>query len=373
MRPEIYFLRHTPIDVDIEMYKELTRIWGNNIIVISDTSFPINRKQCGYEVPTDIKTIILDQSGNPDYLDTLFSNKSDAIFLFNGLGRAKQYKDQIDRYKLTYGIVAERDNLIGARLYKKIIKNVFPFVQKIRYKQIISNCSFFLAMGRAGIQCYTKYGVPKDKLFNFMYCDSNPHYTPKKLIARDTIRFLYVGRFDFPLKGLDVLLDSIEKVKGNYTLDLVGGYGNNFDAVIKRLNEMDKVRFIGTWDSYEVSERMNEYDVVIVPSKMDGWNLHCNLSIKAGIVAIATDQSGSNELIEYCGNGLVVKANSVYHMQQAIEKLIENPQLIDEMKMKTTEFVELISNEKVAQYVNDILVYSITKESFKRPKCPWEV
>lgn len=167
------------------------------------------------------------------------------------------------------------------------------------------------------------------------------------------------------------MLDAFSQIKSNYRLDLIGGYGNDTDDILNRAKNDDRMNCYGPCDSSELCKRLNEYDVIVVPSNMDGWNLHCNLAVNSGIGAITTNQAVSHELIEACGNGIIVKSGNVKSLKNAIEQVIGNPEIIDEWKAKTLNYSSRISYKTVAKYLHQVLEYSFLSDKGDRPKCPW--
>ena len=215
-------------------------------------------------------------------------------------------------------------------------------------------------------------GWSESKMYPFMY---NPVISISKSKRHESykdniIKFLYVGRFYYKTKGIDTLMKASTLLKGNWTLDLVGGYGKDCEKVIKWANGRSNVNYIGSWNSVDVCTNMRDYDVVVVPSKYDGWNLLPNEAIHAGIATIVTDQAVSDELIKTSNAGLVVPAANYEKMAQAMQTAIDRPDLVKIWKNNTLAYKERISSETVAQYIIDILDYHFY-DVIIQPKCPW--
>lgn len=106
----------------------------------------------------------------------------------------------------------------------------------MRHRNVAQSAKFFWAMGQMGVDCFKKqYGIREQILYDFMYCDGNPYQGVRKYESGNPVRMVYIGRFDYLIKGLDILLDAIKNVTGKYELDLVGGYGNNREDVLERI------------------------------------------------------------------------------------------------------------------------------------------
>ena len=354
----IIFLRHTPIDVDKKMYEIFCMRFDHQMTVAAETHFDDARTMCGYNDESCVITTVYCENQDPGlFYEGLFKMNPDALFLINGLGMAKKYQNLIRRYGVRFAVVAERDNYKHQSRWKSFLKKVFPRIQKIRYRFLIDHASFFLCMGQSGTKCYIRYGVPKRKVFEFMYCGGETEHPPAYHTNDLTVRFLYIGRFDYDIKGVDILLKAFLNCKGDYSLDLIGGYGSKKDEIMQLIRNHPQIKCNGLWKNCEVCEKMNAYAVVVVPSKFDGWNLHNNFSILASVACITTDQAGSDGLIKNCQNGFVIKSNSANQLKRAIETILRNPEIIGEFKRKTSLYQDKISPLSVAHYLNDILQY----------------
>lgn len=186
------------------------------------------------------------------------------------------------------------------------------------------------------------------------------------------LRLVYIGRFVRSTKGIDVLIDAMEGIIGdNWRLDLVGGYGEFKDSTIVWAEKHPNVNFLGTWPPDKISKCIAQYDVCVVPSRYDGWNVVTDEVINAGVDVIITDAAASDELIEASGAGIVVAADDVNALRKAIQFIIDNPEVADPWKEKAKEYLPKISSESVGNYLIEVLEYTFLNETRLRPVCSW--
>src|SRR5699024_1717724 len=103
--------------------------------------------------------------------------------------------------------------------------------------------------------------------------------------------------------------EAIKHLKhSNYSLEMVGGYGDLKEKTMAWIEQESKVSFGGTWPIEEACDRLSKYDVCIVPSKYEGWNVTLNEALMAGIGCIATEGAVSDEMVTVSGAGMVVRA-----------------------------------------------------------------
>ena len=219
------------------------------------------------------------------FLIMTFSCQTNEIFIFYGIPIVKKYLPFIKKYHIAYAILSERDmSFYENNTFKTIVKKTFPFIQYIRNRYLFHNLKCYIAMGQAGVKCYNRYYcISRKILYDFMYNDGNIPLAPRTIHENDIVKFVYVGRFDYKIKGVDILLAAFKGVYGNFSLDLIGGYGNDADDAKEKVKKINNAKYLGACDKDKLCEVLNEYDVIIVPSRLDGWNLHCNLAINAAL------------------------------------------------------------------------------------------
>ena len=193
---------------------------------------------------------------------------------------------------------------------------------------------------------------------------------PKKINPnKNFISFLYIGRFDY-IHGIDIMLKAFDKINiSNWTLDMAGGYGKNKDEILLWIDNNKNSKFIGKVDNNLVRETMSKYDVVIVPSRADGWNCQINEALSVGTPIITTKESISFELVENSGAGIVIKNLNSNDLAMAIEKVINSQNLIYEWSKKALAYKNLYSPRIVGEYLYDIL--NNVFYNGNRPSCPW--
>ena len=115
---------------------------------------------------------------------------------------------------------------------------------------------------------------------------------------------------------------------------------------------------------------MTQYDFCIVPSRYDGWNMTPRQAIYAGIGCIVTDGAGSQDIIQHSGAGCVVPKGDSIALSNAIENAVKNPEMVENWKKKTREYVHRISIDSVGSYFIDGLNY-LYGYNDRKPKVPW--
>ncbi len=380
MNDTLIFWRNNPMDVNLGVFDYLLKNWPGKIMVVSQKGYSDERKKCGWgtEENSGYDFFVLEDMENPEkFEETFIEENKDAIHVFAGLrGRMAERIKKLKKIRKNPNIViiAERPAVYSGGIKGKIagwLRYILYFFIAMKHSRGIKA---FLAMGERGVAQYAAYGFNRKKMFQYMYCPVYPKIERKERKNLDEVRFLYIGRFDRKNKGIDLLMKAADSIsdKSNWRLDLVGGYGEYAEETIAWANGTPNVNFVGKWNFDEVCQNMAEYDVCIVPSRYDGWNLSPNQAICSGIAAIVSDQASSDELIKYSGAGIVFKAGNVKLLKAAMERIINNSEELEEFKNRTGSYVESISPETVGKYLMDIFHY-VLSDGKEKPECPWRV
>ncbi len=303
-----------------------------------------------------------------------------AIHVFGGfLGKVGEcLKIYREKYKGRNAVIlTEKPSILPHR--NKFVNFFLTILKKLRMRQLYSNaykknasaiCAV-LVTGMKGVAQLKSYGVTESKLFDFMYSHLDEDVTQKTNKCGDIIKFVYVGRFNYQNRGLDNLMYAFDNVNAiNWSLDLVGGYGEDSAEIIQWAEKTASVSYVGAWKSNEVIKNLQNYDVSVNPTKVDGWRVQINQAIMAGIATITTEEAISDELVVQAKCGKVVNAFNKNELLNAVNFALENPDIVNEWKENAFTYSSNITNERLADYFINIIEYVITNTG-EKPKCPW--
>lgn len=236
----------------------------------------------------------------------------------------------------------------------------------------------FLPLGKKGVELYSSYGWPKKMLFPFLYLPEMTEDLPEKDPIADSdrlLRMVYLGRFQNGPKGVDVLLRALDTVgDADYAIDFVGGYGADLEETMSWIDSKDSAHFAGTWPIEKACNNLYDYDLCIVPSRYEGWNVTVNESIMAGTPCICTDECVSDEMVLASGAGLVVKAGSQEELANAIQLTLSNRTLVDEWSRSAYRYRKKMTAGMCSDYLLRIIKYlqhAKGGDKAERPMAPW--
>lgn len=202
--------------------------------------------------------------------------------------------------------------------------------KKSRLKKIPANLLFFkkFCNKAAGIQCLSQTERNECVFGKDFFIATNGFYPPeqkKTAFHTDCTRFVYIGRLEPYIKGLDIMIHAfaLEKdflKKNHCRLDIYGPFVHReerFYDRIKGLIEADSMdELIGLHDAVTGEQKRNillDSDVFIQTSRSDGMPMGVLEALAHGLPCVATEGTTLAELIEtyQAGRGTKTDAQAV--------------------------------------------------------------
>jgi glycosyltransferase involved in cell wall biosynthesis len=165
------------------------------------------------------------------------------------------------------------------------------------------------------------------------------------------LRFLFSGSL-IPRKGVDLLADSFSEVakRRPITLEIMGS--GKLESVLRAKLAVlgDRVEFSGFCPWSNLPAAYHRADVLVAPSRYDGWGLIVPEGLAAGLPVIATDRMGSAlELIRPGENGWIVSAGSGDALRNALAEAADLPK--EKLNAMSVAAVESVSRHQLGNGV----------------------
>lgn len=135
----------------------------------------------------------------------------------------------------------------------------------------------------------------------------------------NTIKLLFVGRLDRQ-KGIDLLVNSFDNLPDNSRLELDVIGDAVVDPIVDKLSTR-KINFKGWKTTDEVRRSMKESDVLIVPSRWEGFGLVALEAMQVGTMVVASDAGALPEIVINDETGMIFKADSVEAITRALSAI----------------------------------------------------
>lgn len=177
-------------------------------------------------------------------------------------------------------------------------------------------------IGRDASRQFRKMGVPAGKIIPFGYFVDS--IDPPRIDSRNsTPHFVYVGTLD-EWKDPHAAVDAVARLPNkNWRLTVVGAgrQRNSLESYIHSRGVVSQVDCIRSMENHRLRELIAASDVLVLPSKYDGWGAVVNEALMAGTPAIVSTASGASELIVSELQGSLVRPG---HPQEITDALIRS-------------------------------------------------
>jgi len=144
-----------------------------------------------------------------------------------------------------------------------------------------------------------------------------------------------------PEKGHQILVDAIKQVSGDVVL-VLAGEGETRAIVEGKVREnglQDRVRFVGNLS--DVRPLLSACDLTVLASTaVETFSIAMLESMAMGVPMLATDIGGLSEAILPGQTGVLVQPGDVGELAVAIQKLVEQSDLVKEMGRRARALVE---------------------------------
>ena len=254
-------------------------------------------------------------------------------------------KDNVKR-----GLITESPFVFKARL-------LFHKLRFLLYDyKYVAKIDYVFAMGNMAKEYYDFWSKKWD-VFLFAYCvDVKSNNLP--VLQSNKMRFVYVGSL-IKRKNVSLLLKSISHLSSdcNYHLDIIGNgeeHSNLLDFVNKN-NLIEHVTFRGTLSMSDIHAKLNNYDVLILPSIHDGWGAVINEGLHSGLYIVSSDKCGASTLIENSNRGIIFKNKDLNSLVQALNYCINNSKEIKSGRNERLGWSKKINGKAISKYMIDCL------------------
>lgn len=240
--------------------------------------------------------------------------------------------------------------------------------------KIIARCkrARVLAIAPLAEKQYAALGFSRDRIHAFAYFRSSPP-NAKTQVASFGKRIIFVGQF-VHRKGWDLLVEALETLwieDQNIALTFVGsGINEPHIAAVALLNSRISIK--RAVNSDRISSIIGEHDVLVLPSRFDGWGIVVNEAMAMGVPSIVSSQCGVACLIKSGYNGFVFESENVADLRSKLRDFIQMRPL-SRKALRDACFREAgrVSAASAARYFMRCIHFAEGHES-KFPRAPWD-
>jgi glycosyltransferase involved in cell wall biosynthesis len=182
---------------------------------------------------------------------------------------------------------------------------------------------------------------------------------------------LYVGRL-VPEKGANVLLGAMPGVLSSHPeakLVVVGEgyYKEELMRIAGRLNISSKAYFTGYVDDWTLGSLYKCASIAVFPSLYEPFGIVALEAMASGVPVVVSNTGGLSEIVENNVNGLKVEPNNSEALSRAISRLLDNPDLAENLKQEAFKKVTRIYNWQAIAETTAELYFQTLEEARSNP------
>ena len=159
-------------------------------------------------------------------------------------------------------------------------------------------------------------------------------------ISTSPIKLLFVGSL-IKRKGLDVLINALTRVRGEYRLTIVGDgpEKESLNRLVIDNGLESNVVFVGTRPPWSIPSIMASHDLLILPSYSEGRPNVILEAMAAGLPVLATDIDGTRELVCHKENGWLFPPGDSKTLAKELTAIIRQRHLIPDMGKRASNWI----------------------------------
>lgn len=324
----------------------------NDVIVIAPCINYAQRKEMGWNNENLLNTqevrFIIAPSAKEvnDLYNTYQGTKTWCIY--SGINAFKEiacwFRTSL-HFNVKRGIITEPPLLYNHPLWQHAIRFA---LQDWKYVKYIDK---FFVMGDEFLPYY-KFWNKRWDVIPFLYCTEWRERSSIKTIS-GPLRVLYVGSLS-PRKNVQCLLSAIqlmsEQNQSNLEIGIVGdGELRNDLSNIANHITATSIIFYGKREMSAIPSIMEQYDVLVLPSRHDGWGAVVNEALTLGLYTICSDHCGAKYLLKEQSIGLVFQSDNSEDLMQKICQCVNHKEEIRQTQQTRINWSkEHISGKAVA-------------------------
>lgn len=219
---------------------------------------------------------------------------------------------------------------------------------------------------------YQSIGIPKEKIFPFGYfvprserlCPEMPVTKSKKT----ALRLVFIGAL-IERKGLDILIDAVKSLNRNMSVVTLDVYGSG-DS--KQFNfDQSTANYCGLIPFGEAQSVIADYDVLVLPSRYDGWGVVVNEALMAEVPVICSNRVGAGAVVEKWRCGTIFDSEDVSDLERKLNEIVVAPESLVKMRHAARNASAVLDPKVAGRYMFDVLSQDSTVLTPKNFSCPW--
>lgn len=352
MKKELFWWTSGISQHRVPMLRELSKM-GYAVTLVVDFVLAEERVKLGWLTPELGEIRLLKKLTRKEKIGLIQSQNSGAVNIISGLHGCQDAKLIVQRSwrsGVPTGIVSEDWDTRGV---KGKIKQVLYWLESFIWNKRID---FILAMGNRGVDAYVKAGYSKNKIERFFYVVDAPQLDTEEEENERFMRFVFVGALCHR-KAVDLLLRALSLLKAwDWCLEIVGIGELEPDLKLMALREgiHERITWNGVLSNDKVPGLLSKCDVLVLPSRRDGWGAVVNEALHQGARVVCSSECGASCVLPE--RSMVFTSEDVFDLAKKLEGQLTMGKVSPVERKETIAYAEHhISPRAAAKLLRDTI------------------
>ena len=351
--------------------RALAAMPGNTVHWCVTQTLPAYYRDRGYPVP-DTGTVQVHSAPTTERIAEL-ATLPDSVQVFFGL---RGFALPLTAFKASLGapvhrfLMTENRYEPGAQLLPRWLVYTWD---ALRYRRHLSGVFCIGHSGRyGGARFFSACGYPVERIVPFMHVvDSRPaQHMP---VRCDHKEILYVGQL-IARKRVDLLLRAFSQLAmPSARLRIIGNGAekHSLEQFAGQLGIAERMNFSQGMPNAEIGAAMAAADVLVLPSRFDGWGAGVNEALMVGTPVICSNRCGASDVIENGRNGYVFEAGNAGALLERLRSVCEDFQW-SRAELAATESVRLGGPAVAMRFQRSVTQLLTPRQATQQPGAQWD-
>lgn len=232
------------------------------------------------------------------------------------------------------------------------------------YLRFGKNISHVFATGNMGVKCYRRSGFPSNKVHQWGYFTEQKESDIKQSNNHILPSLIFIGKID-ERKNILSLAKCASKLNHRFDKMLIIGTGPLEPELKEIIKDISNIEFIGAIPNNEIAGYLAESDLLILPSKFDGWGAVVNEALSQGTRVLCSNHCGAETLLDGEKRGGTFLLENEKDLEEKLSYWIGKGVISDDYRDKIRQWASSkLSGDVAAQYFTNII-------QGKNSNAPW--
>lgn len=345
---------------------------GLSVTLVVDQEIEPERKALGWPVPDFGKTQVIVSPEKGEIERLVREDPEGSVHVFTGIHR---YPASMAAFRMSLSVPATRgiySEPKDHRGVKAIARRLASSRERWLYDRFIR---FILPTGMLGARWFLRAGYPADKIFPYGYWVERPNVDQTDLARGEEdgpVRLIYAGQL-VPRKGVDILVQALTRLPdARWRLTILGSgpLEGALRGVAARAGIASRIGFLAPMANDRAVRTIAEHDLLILPSRFDGWGAVVNEALMAGVPVLCSDACGAADLVREPWRGEAFPAGSPIGLAEPLARWVGAGRATRQARERIRDWSACIGGEATADYL--LAVVEASAGRAPRPAPPWQ-